>query len=81
MGAIAGRRARSNKAANTQQAATRIAIEMRRIIIFFVPSVPEFPLEGDFTHHIWLRGAHNVNVGIRGTRPHNVCACGLVVRW
>jgi hypothetical protein len=32
--AIVGRRAKSNKPANMKQAATRIAIEMRRIIVF-----------------------------------------------
>ena len=66
MGAITGRRAKSNKPANTTPAAARIAIEMRRIVIFFVPSVPEFPLEVDFIHSPnWSGGAHNVNVGIR----------------
>jgi hypothetical protein len=35
MGAIAGRRARSSRQTNTQQAATRNAIEMRRIIACF----------------------------------------------
>jgi len=40
MGAIAGRRAKINKPANTKQAATKNAIEMRRVIVFFFQSVP-----------------------------------------
>src|SRR5580693_2244855 len=46
IGAIEGRHAKSNKPANMKQA-VRIAIERRRIIIFFLWRVPEFPLELD----------------------------------
>jgi hypothetical protein len=48
IGANEGRHAKSNKPANMKQAVTRIAIEMRRIIVFFFESVPEFLLELDF---------------------------------
>jgi hypothetical protein len=47
IGAIEGRHAKSNKPANMKQAVTRIAIEMRRIIVFFLQWVPEFLLELD----------------------------------
>ena len=42
IGAIEGRHAKSNKPANMKQAVTSIAIEMRRIIVVFLPSAPEF---------------------------------------
>jgi hypothetical protein len=42
IGAIEGRHAKSNKPANMKQAVTSIAIEMRRIIVIFLPSAPEF---------------------------------------
>src|SRR6202043_1508434 len=42
IGAIEGRHAKSNKPANMRQAVTSIAIEMRRIIVVFFPSGPEF---------------------------------------
>jgi len=48
IGANEGRHAKSSKPANMKQAVTRIAIEMRRIIVFFFESVPEFLLELDF---------------------------------
>src|SRR5580692_8673974 len=50
IGAIEGRHAKSNKPANMKQAVTRIAIEMRRIIVFFLQWVPEFLLELDSIH-------------------------------
>jgi hypothetical protein len=42
VGAIIGRRAKSNKPAKAQQAATKIAIEMRRIIAFFSSWLPPY---------------------------------------
>src|ERR1700740_784049 len=50
IGVIEGRHATRNKPANMEQAVTRIAIEMRRIIVFFFQSVPEFPLALDSIH-------------------------------
>src|SRR5580692_4035671 len=42
IGAIEGRHAKINKPASVKQAVTRIAIKMRRIIVIFFPSAPEF---------------------------------------
>src|SRR6202040_2390427 len=42
IGAIECRHATRNKPANIRQAVTSIAIEMRRIIVVFLPSSPEF---------------------------------------
>jgi hypothetical protein len=39
IGAFEGRHAKSNKPTNMKQAVMRIAIEMRRIIVFFLSSV------------------------------------------
>jgi hypothetical protein len=50
IGAIEGRHAKSNNPANMKQAVTRIAIEMRRIIVFFLQWVTQFLLELDSIH-------------------------------
>lgn len=68
MGEIAGRRANSKNPATPQQAATRIAIEMRRVLQLCFASVPELLLELDSiqTPNPKIEKANNNKIGNEG---------------